>query len=115
MIGMDRWTGKRLSGERHLQMRIVDVLSTMKKARVMRREYGSDIIDLQDAPINQPTIIEYYAGIVDAFSNPINGLTDVVIDKIKVESFIAGKLEISIDAHWVPNGEPITLSNVYIE
>jgi phage baseplate assembly protein W len=112
---MDRRTGKRLSGQQHLVMRVQDVLSTMRRTRVMRRAYGSNITDLQDAPISQPVIIEYFAGITDAFYNPINGMQDVSLQKLRVVAVSAGKLTIGIDAVWVPTGERITLNNVMIE
>jgi phage baseplate assembly protein W len=114
MIGMNRHTGRRIDGIEHLAMRINDVLTTFINTRIMRRRYGSDIINLMDAPINQQTIVDFYAGIADAFLNPINGLTDVELIKVKATSATAGRLEVYIEARWLPTGEPIKLHNMII-
>jgi hypothetical protein len=111
---MDRHTGKKIDGIDHLTMRINDVLTTFINTRIMRRKYGSDIINLQDAPINQQTIVDFYAGIADAFLNPINGLTDVDLIKVRAVSSSKGRLEIEIQALWKPTGEPIKLQNMII-
>jgi uncharacterized protein len=55
MTGMDRVTGKPLSGDAHLAQSIGDVLSTPIGARVGRRDYGSLLFELVDAPFNAGT------------------------------------------------------------
>ncbi len=55
MIGMDRTTGKTLSGDAHLVQSIGDILSTPLGSRVMRRDYGSLLFELIDRPINGAT------------------------------------------------------------
>lgn len=52
MIGMDKTTGKPLSGDAHLAQSIADILTTPLGSRVMRREYGSLLFELIDKPIN---------------------------------------------------------------
>ncbi len=52
MLGMDRTTGKALSGDAHLAQSIADILSTPLGSRVMRRDYGSLLFELIDRPIN---------------------------------------------------------------
>lgn len=52
MIGMDKTTGKALSGDAHLAQSIVDILTTPLGSRVMRRDYGSLLFELIDKPIN---------------------------------------------------------------
>jgi phage baseplate assembly protein W len=41
MQGMNRNTGRKLSGVDHLRQSIVDILTTPIGSRVMRRDYGS--------------------------------------------------------------------------
>jgi hypothetical protein len=55
MIGMHRQSGQALAGNAHLAQSIGDILSTPLGSRVMRRDYGSMLIDLIDQPINPAT------------------------------------------------------------
>lgn len=49
--GMDRTTGRRISGTTHLAQSIGDILSTRIGSRVERRQYGSLVPDYIDAPM----------------------------------------------------------------
>ncbi|MFV0350200.1 MAG: GPW/gp25 family protein [Halodesulfovibrio sp.] len=66
MRGMNAITGKALSGRDHLLQSIGDILRTPIGSRVMRRNYGSRIPALLDAPANADTVIEVYAAVAEA-------------------------------------------------
>lgn len=51
-IGMNRETGKALTGLEHIQQSIRDILVTPIGSRVMRRKYGSLLSALIDQPQN---------------------------------------------------------------
>ena len=53
MIGMDRRTGKQLSGKAHLRQSIEDILTTPLGSRRMRPEYGSNLRRFIDLPVNE--------------------------------------------------------------
>jgi phage baseplate assembly protein W len=53
MIGMDRVTGKTLSGVAHLRQSIGDVLSTPVGSRRMKPEYGSTLRRYVDLPVTE--------------------------------------------------------------
>lgn len=55
MIGMDRTTGKPLSGDEHIAQSIGDILTTLLGTRPMRRDYGSLLPELLDKPLNPAT------------------------------------------------------------
>lgn len=55
MSGMDRLTGKTLDGTAHIAQSIADILTTPIGTRVMRRDYGSRLFELIDAPLNAVT------------------------------------------------------------
>jgi len=55
MSGMHRATGKRIADEAHIAQSIADILTTPIGTRVMRRDYGSRLPDLLDAPLNDAT------------------------------------------------------------
>ncbi len=61
MIGMSATTGRTLSESAHLAQSIADILTTPIGSRVMRREYGSQLPDLIDAPFNDATRLQAYA------------------------------------------------------
>jgi len=61
MIGMSARTGRTVSDSAHLAQSIADILTTPIGSRVMRREYGSQLPDLIDAPTNDTTRLQAYA------------------------------------------------------
>ncbi|MCU1717427.1 GPW/gp25 family protein [Pseudomonas sp. 5P_3.1_Bac2] len=66
MIGMSKVTGQRLSDNAHLVQSIADILTTPLGSRVMRREYGSQLPDLLDWPLNNTTRLQAYAATASA-------------------------------------------------
>lgn len=68
MIGMDRRTGKPLSGTDHLSQSIGDILLTPLGTRPMRRDYGSVLFELIDQPLNGAVRLLIYAGTALALS-----------------------------------------------
>ena len=84
MQGMNRVTGTSLSGIDHLRQSIVDILTTPLGSRVMHRDYGSELFDLIDAPINQRTLVDIYTATAKALQRwePRFNLTRVYVEKI---------------------------------
>lgn len=68
MIGMDRYTGKPLSGRAHLAQSIGDILSTLPGLRTMLRDYGSALLELVDQPGNGRGIQRIYAAVAIALA-----------------------------------------------
>jgi len=68
MIGMDAATGRTIEGDAHLAQSIRDILATPIGSRVMRRDYGSRLPDLIDAPITGETIALVYAATAEALA-----------------------------------------------
>lgn len=66
MIGLAATTGRTIAGAAHLAQSIADVLTTPIGSRVMRREYGSLLPDLIDAPFNDATRLQAYAAVAMA-------------------------------------------------
>lgn len=50
-VGMDRTTGRAVSGTAHLAQSIGDILTTRIGSRVERRDYGSNVPDYIDMPM----------------------------------------------------------------
>lgn len=66
MIGMDRYTGKPLSGRSHLAQSVGDILSTAIGLRTMLRDYGAAVMELVDQPGNGRGVQRIYAAVAIA-------------------------------------------------
>lgn len=66
MSGMDRHTGRSLSGWPHIRQSLIDLLSTRVGTRVHRREYGSAAVELIDRPSSAETVLDRFVAIATA-------------------------------------------------
>ena len=66
MNGINAHTGQALSGQEHLRQSVADILRTPLGTRLMRRDYGSRLFDLIDAPVNNVWKSECYAAVAEA-------------------------------------------------
>lgn len=112
MNGTNASTGKRLSGIDHLRQSIRDILTTPIGTRVMRRDYGSRLFQLIDAPMNRSTLLDVYAATAEAL--------DAWEPRFKLESVQAvsaspGKLELDLTGQYLPDGQQITLDGIVVE
>ena len=111
MIGMNRETGKPLKSYEHLKQSIADILSTPIGSRVMRRDYGSRLFELVDAPLNQNTLVDIYAAVGEALGRwePRFKLT-----RVKVTSIIDGVVRLELEGEYLPDGNLITLEDILV-
>lgn len=107
-LGMDKKTGRLLTGIDHLKQSIADILHTYIGARVMRRKYGSKLFQKIDAPQNAITRIGLMADVVDALEKwePRLSLTRVQIVATKSDQS-NGKMSYQLTGHY--NGAEITV------
>lgn len=61
MLGMNAASGRPIDGDAHLAQSIVDILTTPIGTRCRRRDYGSLLFQLIDAPLNLATQLRFYA------------------------------------------------------
>lgn len=66
MNGTNANTGAALSSNAHLTQSIGDILNTPLGTRVLRRDYGSNLLELIDAPINNATKLQLYSAVAGA-------------------------------------------------
>ncbi|MBB5576381.1 MULTISPECIES: GPW/gp25 family protein [Rhizobium] len=64
--GVSAASGKQLSNWGHVEQSIRKILTTPKGSRVMRRTFGSDLLDLIDAKMTRRTILAVYAAAATA-------------------------------------------------
>ena len=111
MIGMDAFTGEALDDMAHLRQSIRDILSTPIGSRVMRRDYGSKIYRLIDAPMNRSTLLAIYAATADAIHKWEPRLR---LSKMRIVSAAPGAIELDLTGEYLPDGRIITLDGVRI-
>jgi phage baseplate assembly protein W len=59
--GLNKNTGKTLTGLEHIRQSVADILTTPVGSRVMRREYGALVFDLIDRPLSGGLLLQVYA------------------------------------------------------
>lgn len=111
MIGIAATTGKRLGGLDHLRQSIRDILTTPIGSRVMRRDYGSRLFDLIDAPMNRATILDIYAAVADALERwePRFRLREVV-----ATDAAPGHVTLSLTGELLIDGREVTLDGIVV-
>ena len=109
MLGMDRNTGKLLSGTDHIRQSIVDILTTPLGTRVMLPEYGSKLFDLVDNPTDPSLamrIIMESAGAIARWEPRVR------IDRIYVLAVDIGKITILIIATDIETQQRLEFNNM---
>lgn len=109
MLGMDRDTGKLLSGTDHIRQSIVDILTTPLGTRVMLPEYGSKLFDLVDNPTDPSLamrIIMESAGAIARWEPRVR------IDRINVLAVDIGKITILIIATDIETQQRLEFNNM---
>lgn len=111
MNGMNRNTGKALSGVEHLRQSIVDILTTPVGSRVMRRDYGSRLYQLVDAPVNKALLVEIYSAVAEAL---VKWEPRFQLSRVQVESIEVGKILIAVDGLYLPTQQRIALEGLVV-
>ena len=111
MRGTNANTGKPLEGLDHLRQSIRDILTTPIGSRVMRRDYGSRLFQLVDAPLNRRTVADLYAATIEAL---LRWEPRVQPRRVAVEASEAGRAVLTLEATYAPNGQPVTVDGIVI-
>ncbi|AXL49178.1 phage baseplate protein [Paraburkholderia caffeinilytica] len=93
LVGMDRQTGKPITGLAHLKQSVGDILSTRKGTRRERPEYGSDIPRMVDLPLSRGWISSAQAEAARAIERWEPRLK---LSRVSVVSVIDGKVTFRI-------------------
>jgi phage baseplate assembly protein W len=112
MNGTSATTGKALSGLAHLTQSIRDILTTPVGSRVMRRDYGSDLFSLTDAPMNRETLMKIYAATADALQKwePRFSLQQVL-----ASSAALGSVTLDLTGVYLPDGSQVNISGIKVQ
>lgn len=112
MNGIDATTGKRLSGLDHLRQSIRDILRTPIGSRVMRRDYGSRLFQLIDAPMNRSTLLDLYAATAEALAT---WEPRIRVDMVQATSAEPGRVVLDISGEYLPDGQQITIDGIVVD
>lgn len=103
MRGVSSGTGAALGGIDHIAQSIADILLTPIGTRVMRRDYGSRVPDLIDAPSGQPTLVRVTAAVAEVLERwePRYRLDRLRLDRAGAD----GAVLITLIGHLTETGE----------
>ena len=101
--GMNKSTGMTITESEHISQSITDILTTPIGSRVMRREYGSEIFKLLDAPMNGATKLRIMAATVMAI---INWEPRVKVTAMNIDIDFSGQIALSIEFERIDEVRP---------
>lgn len=85
----------------HVQQSIAVILTTSRLERFMRRQFGSDLPRLIDAPITPATVIEFYAATASAIAAHEPRFR---VSRMRVEGAEAGHISLIAEGVYYPRG-----------
>lgn len=112
MNGTNSQTGKSLTGVEHLRQSIRDILTTPIGSRVMRRDYGSRLFELIDAPLNSSTLLGLYAATAEALEK---WEPRFQLQSVKAVTATPGRVELDMVGKYLIDGQTIKLDGIIIE
>lgn len=101
-VGINRRTGKVLTDWDHVVQSIEDILTTRVLSRVMRRDYGSNLPKLIDAPMNDLSLLMFYVATAEALDvwEPRFELTEVAFS----DASAGGVAQLRLAGNYLPRG-----------
>lgn len=110
-MGMNALNGRSLTGLDHLKQSIADILNTPIGSRVMRRDYGSKLFSLIDAPLNRGTLVDIYAAIAEALMKWEDRL---LVSAVDITSAQLGQITLKITGKYVLDGKTVQFDGIVV-
>ena len=111
MKGMNARTGRPLSGNDHLRQSILNILTTPVGTRVLRREYGSELPELVDAPVDAALVGRIRRATADALNR---WEPRIQVTRVYVTGAGNGFIEIVIEGRSLESGTQFRTNGVRI-
>lgn len=111
MDGTNAADGTRLGGLDHLRQSLQDILTTPVGTRVMRRDYGSRLYQLVDAPLNRGTIAELYAATAEAIRR---WEPRFKLSSVKASAAATGSVELNLTGTYLPDGSQVSIDGIVV-
>lgn len=112
MLGMNSETGRSVEGIAHLQQSVRDILTTPVGTRVMRREYGSRLPELVDAPLNEPGRMSFIYETVVALET---WESRIKVEEVRLVQPSPGRVDVTISGVYLPDGDAITIEGIVVQ
>lgn len=77
----------------------------------MRRDYGSRLPRLVDAPMNRATLLDIYSATAEAL---LQWEPRFRLQTVTATAAQPGKIELSLTGEYLPDGETITLDGIVV-
>lgn len=101
-------TGEALKTElESIQQSIQEILSTPIGSRIMRRQFGSDIPNLIDQPLNQTLVLRIYSAI---YTPLILWEQRISIENISIHQGAVGSLDVDLEAVHIGTNQILNLN-----
>lgn len=110
-MGMNAETGRELTELEHLKQSIADILNTPIGSRIMRRDYGSRLFELIDAPINRSTVVDIVAETAEALMKWEDRL---VVSAVDVTGAVVGQIVLRITGKYKLDGKTVQLDGIVV-
>jgi phage baseplate assembly protein W len=108
---MSRDTGLTLDVMSHIRQSIQDILTTPLGTRVMRREYGSLLFALTDAPMDRVTVLDIIQASISAIRR---WEPRVAVDRVQVTDATPGHVTLALDIRYLPGGATARLEGIVV-
>lgn len=112
MNGINASNGKQLAGIEHLRQSLRDILTTPIGTRVMRRDYGSRLYQLVDAPLNRFTILQLYAATAEAIRK---WEPRFKLEQVRIASSSPGAVALDLTGEYLPDGKGVTIDGIVVK
>lgn len=109
-MGMDETTGRSLEGSGHILQSVLRILRTPRGGHVLARNFGSEIFELIDSPLNASTILRISSRVTSALMRQEPRIR--VSNTRVVEAGADGGVEVSIVAVERLTGAQVLLDGV---
>jgi hypothetical protein len=111
MQGMSATAGTASQGLDHLVQSIRDILTTPVGTRVMRRDYGSRLMDLLDRPTEPGIEVEIVAATAEALSRWEPRFR---LDRVVVRDITEGHATLEMTGTYLPDGQAVRLEGIQL-
>ncbi|WP_247892537.1 GPW/gp25 family protein [Azospirillum sp. Sh1] len=109
---MSATAGRALAGTDHLRQSIRDILTTPIGSRVELRDYGSNLFNLIDRPVDEVLKVDIIVATVDALRRWEPRLE---VSRVEVESAAPGAITLAITGLYLPEGRVIRLDGITVQ
>ena len=106
MAGLSHHPGPLIEGFAHVQESIACIVTTPIGSRVMRRDFGSRLPDLIDAPANDATLLSLFASVAEALDQwePRFQLKAIEVGAVSGAEIAGGRMRLRLRGHYFPRG-----------